>query len=365
MLKKWVTCLLCLTLMTALLSVGFEVSAATGDQVAFTLSASESDGIVTVSISLPEKSNFCNATIYLHYDPAVLSYIEESVYAGSISPKSGTMFMAKAHTEEKYVKCVYATGGRVTKGGVLLNFEFEQLSDAPSQLYLSFDECCAADDSDEVYDLNYTVVGCVWNNDGSVETPTGVTSPTTTEASTNDSTTQTSLPTMIVTDESDTSVTIPVITTTDSDGNSATVPVVVATDVNGSTVTLPVTVVTDTNGSVATIPYTTATDANGNTVTVPVAIVTNAQGTLETVPVTTGTDAEGNIVMEIVTTTTVESEATDLTTTTTMTANDESVFSKLGKYAPVLIGVALAAAVAVIVLVVTFVALIVRKKKNA
>ncbi len=316
MFKKWLCAILCVVMLA---SAVLSASAAPEDTTAFTLSVTEGTvgDTVTVSLSISENSRFANAMLYLHYDPDAVSYVEDSLEAGSASPKSGTMFDAKDHKDESFVKCAYITGGVVTKGGVLLSFDFEVLSDAPAVFSLSFDECQGEAEDGTIFDVRYEITGCVLNNNGSAQVPTGgpvvtTTTVTTTAVSettvgdtgstTTVGTTKSTMPTMVVTDEGNNKITIPVVTTTDANGNSATVPVVVVTDAQGATVTVPVVVVTDTAGSVATIPVADGTDAQGNSVTIPVAIVTDAQGNVETVPVATATDAYGSIVTIPVTT---------------------------------------------------------------
>ncbi len=313
MFKKWFSCVVCILLFaTCLMTV--MVSAGPDDTVTFTLSVTEGGvgDTVTVSLSLPENSRFTNAMIYLHYNPDAVSYVAESIGSGPASPKSGTMFEAHDHKDKYFVKCAYITGGVVTKGGVLLTFDFEVLSDVPAAFSLSFDECQAEAEDGTMYEVKHQVVGCVLNNDGSVSDPTGepvyttttLTPAQTTTATMDVSATTTTMPTMIVTDEGNNQITIPVVTSVDANGNVVTTPVVVVTDAQGATVTVPVVVVTDTQGSVATIPVAEGTDADGNDVTIPVAIVTDEAGNIETVPVATATDAQGNIVTIPVTTTT-------------------------------------------------------------
>ena len=319
MFKKTISCVVCaLLLVTCLMTVA--VSAGPDDTMLFTLSVTEGGAgdTVKVSISIPENSRFTNAMMYLHYNPEAVSYVEESIEAGPASPKSGTMFEALAHTDKYFVKCAYITGGVVTKGGVLLTFDFNVLAAIPAAFSLSFDECQGEAEDGTMFEVKYTVVGCVLNNDGSLSNPTGepvyttapVTPAQTTTATASPAQTTTTMSTMVVTDEGNNAVTIPVVTSTDADGNVATIPVVTVTDAHGATVTVPVVVVTDTQGSVATIPVAEGTDANGNDVTIPVAIVTDTEGNVQTVPVATATDAQGNIVTVPVTTSPTE-PATD------------------------------------------------------
>ncbi len=286
MFKKWMSCAVSvLVLMACLMSV--TVSAGPDDTMLFTLSVTEGGvgDTVKVSISIPENSRFTNAMMYLHYNPEAVSYVEESIEAGAASPKSGTMFEALAHTDKYFVKCAYITGGVVTKGGVLLNFDFEVLSAIPAAFSLSFDECQGEAEDGTMYDVKYEVVGCVLNNDGSVSNPTGEPVYNTTALTPAQTTTATASPV---------------------DTTTTTMPTMVVTDAQGATVTVPVVVVTDTQGSVATIPVAEGTDAYGNNVTIPVAIVTDAQGNVQTVPVATATDAQGNIVTVPVTTSATE-----------------------------------------------------------
>lgn len=357
MFKKWLCAILCVMMLA---SAVLTVSAAPEDTTAFTLSVTEGavGDTVTVSLSISENSRFANAMLYLHYDPDAVSYVEDSLEAGSASPKSGTMFDVKDHKDKSFLKCAYITGGVVTKGGVLLSFDFEVLSDAPAMFSLSFDECQGETEDGTIFDVRYEITGCVLNNDGSVQVPTGgpvvTTTTVTTTTALNETTTTanaavtttTTLPTMVVTDEGNNKITIPVVTTTDASGNSATVPVAVVTDAKGTTVTVPVVIVTDTAGSVATIPVADGTDAQGNDVTIPVAIVTDNEGNVETVPVATATDAKGSIVTIPVTTS---------PTSTTAPAAENSGLTT---------GIVIVILCVIVAVIVAFVAMKLRKKTD-
>ncbi len=315
--KKWVSLMTCA--LTVLLMFGMTVSAAPADTMVFTMSVTEGDvgDTVTVSVSISENSYFTNTTFYLHYDSSKVSYVKDSLDVGKASPSGKAMFDALDHPDKNFVKGAYVTISGIKKAGELIKMDFKVLDAAPAAFSLSFDECVGVDENDVEFDVNYRVEGCVLNNDGTVETPTGdpVVIPTTasdvvtttsgtansevtttTVGSTTVGTTAATLPTMVVTDEGNNKITIPVVTTTDASGNVATVPVAVVTDAQGATVTVPVVIVTDTAGSVATIPVADGTDANGNDVTIPVAIVTDDKGNVETVPVATATDSDGKIV---------------------------------------------------------------------
>lgn len=318
MFKKWMACVISVLMLVCLMNIS--VAAGPDDTVTFTLSVSEGSvgDTVTVSVSVPEQSRLTNTMMYLHYNPDAVSYVADSIGAGSASPKSGTMFDAMDHKDKYYVKAAYITGNVVVKGGVLLTFDFEVLSAIPAAFSLSFDECQGEAEDGTMFDMKNASVGCVLNNDGNVSAPTGeavyttttvtpptvttVTDPMPSDAPSTQPAVTTTMPTMIVTDEGNNKITIPVVSETDAAGNVTTKPVVVVTNAQGTTVTVPVVIITNPDGTVETLPVADGVDENGNDVTIPVAIVTDPEGNIETVPVATATDANGSLVTVPVTT---------------------------------------------------------------
>ncbi len=113
---------------------------------------------VVVMVNISENSYFTNATMYLHYDPAVVSYVPDSAMGGAISP-STSMVMANDFPEKGYVKIAYVTIAGIQDGGELLTAEFTALSDEPAAFSLSFDECMGVDENGNEFSVNYSLEG--------------------------------------------------------------------------------------------------------------------------------------------------------------------------------------------------------------
>lgn len=174
MIKRLTAILLCVLM---LLSAGSLTALARAETVEFGLSVTEgkTGDTVTLSIGLSEQSYFTNATLYVHYDPAVVSYVADSEATGAASPKMNTMFAVVDHPDKEYVKGVYVTVNGITKSGVLMMLDFEVKSDDPAVFSLSFEECCGSDENIGDFDVEYVTFGCVLNN--STVPDTSVTAP--------------------------------------------------------------------------------------------------------------------------------------------------------------------------------------------
>lgn len=134
---------------------------------------------VIVTVSIPENSYFTNATMYLHYDPSVVTYVADSVAGGAVSP-SFAMVLGNDFPDKSYVKTVYVTVDGIVEGGELITYEFTAKSNAPAQFSLTFDECMGVDGNGVEFTVAPKNDPIIINNDGSV-TPS-VPSVTTTTA---------------------------------------------------------------------------------------------------------------------------------------------------------------------------------------
>lgn len=186
MMKRSISCILC-AVMLAMLLCGTMMVSARVDTVTFALSVNDAKvgETATVSVSIPADSYFTNATMHLHYDSTVVSFIEEDV--GEISPRN-SMFMVNNKPEENEVMAAFVTVNGIKKGGVLVTFAFEVLKETPVEFSLTFNECVGVDENDVEFDVNYVTQSCILNNDGSLTTAPA-SKPTATTPTANDPTT--------------------------------------------------------------------------------------------------------------------------------------------------------------------------------
>lgn len=178
--RRWISVLLCMVLLMTSLGV---MATARAETVEFGLSVTEGKkgDTVTLTIDITADSYFSNATMYVHYDPAVVEYVEDSAMGGEATPAMNTMYMGRNHEDQKYVKLVYATVSGIQKSGALLTMEFTVLKNDPAVFSLSFDECCGSDENMGDFDVEYVTFGCVLNNreDSKEEVTAPIITPTT------------------------------------------------------------------------------------------------------------------------------------------------------------------------------------------
>ncbi len=174
--KRWLTLLMCVVLMCAF---SVTVCAERAETVNFSLIANDAKAgeSVIVTVSIPENSYFTNATLLMHYDPAVMTYVTDSAAGGAISP-SGAWVLSNDFADKGYVKAVYVTIDGIVEGGELLTFEFTAKSEAPAQFSLTFDECIGVDENGIEFEVDYTTEPIVVNSDGSVAPSMPVTTTT-------------------------------------------------------------------------------------------------------------------------------------------------------------------------------------------
>ncbi len=167
MLKRIMSIIFCVLLLGAMMSV--PAFAERAETVNFSLIANDAKAgeSVIVTVSIPENSYFTNATLLMHYDPAVMTYVTDSAAGGAISP-SGAWVLSNDFADKGYVKAVYVTIDGIVEGGELLTFEFTAKSEAPAQFSLTFDECIGVDENGVEFEVNYTTEPVVVNSDGSV-----------------------------------------------------------------------------------------------------------------------------------------------------------------------------------------------------
>ncbi len=205
--KRFVCLALCMVMLFALSAQSLMVSAAEGDAMTFTLTADDVNvgETLKVSVSISADSYFTNATIFMHYNPAVVEYVTD--YIGEASPKSA-MYMSNNFIDEGYVKAAYVTTRGITAEGEFLVFEFKLLTEQEATFDMSFIECVGVDDNNREFDINYTVVPCTIN---AVNTPDDTGSTTTTV---NDVTTTTVNDVTTTTVDNVTTTTVDAVTTT-------------------------------------------------------------------------------------------------------------------------------------------------------
>ncbi len=194
--------------------------AAPAESVTYTLTANDAEvgETVTVAVSISENSYFTNATIYLHYNADAMEYVSDEL--GASAPKSA-MYMSNNFADKGYVKMAYVAINGLKKGGELFVFTFKALSKDAAEFSMSFDECIGADDDNNEFDVNYTVVPCVVNSNGQ----TVPTNTTTTASQTNATTAATHVTTSKTDDsasEEETTTVQSGETTTNADGTALT-----------------------------------------------------------------------------------------------------------------------------------------------
>jgi len=165
MMKRLMTVCLCVLL---LVTLSVPVFAERAETVHFSLIANDAKAgeSVIVTVSIPENSYFTNATLLMHYDPAVMTYVTDSAAGGAISP-SGAWVLSNDFADKGYVKAVYVTIDGIVEGGELLTFEFTAKSEAPAQFSLTFDECIGVDENGIEFVVDYTTEPVIVNGDGS------------------------------------------------------------------------------------------------------------------------------------------------------------------------------------------------------
>ncbi|MBQ9414880.1 MAG: hypothetical protein IJU16_07130, partial [Clostridia bacterium] len=170
-----------------LLQMPIIVSAARAENVTFSLSAAgdtSTGSTVTISWNVSENSYFSNCTVYVYYNPKLVEFLDYD--SGSNAP-SGSMFMAADHKDELFVKGAFVHIKGIQTSGELAQFMFRVLDDSkPAEFSLAMDECEGLDppDSENAFDISYTLTGVVINSKEPAVTTVPSSSPAKPAAST-------------------------------------------------------------------------------------------------------------------------------------------------------------------------------------
>ncbi len=243
MIKRMVSCALCVVCLVTLLGGVMAVSAR-ASKVDFSL-ATTNGGIgdtVTVSVSLSADSYFTNTTMAIYYDPSVVQFSEERT--GAISPASA-MFMVLDYPSDGFVKGAYVSAHPIKKSGVLVEYDFVIVQETEMVFSIGFEECVGEDENGQMFDVDYNAGSCVLNRGKGKPATTAAPKPTTrvTEAPTPKTTRTTTTAASNANGGTTVTTNTPVVT-------EPTAPVTYPTDQNG--ITLAPHVVTEPNGNAAT-----------------------------------------------------------------------------------------------------------------